>query len=88
MLPLAGGRNSMDSSLYNQGSNGFYWSSSPNDSFVYPGNVRNLLLGSSDVDTNVVTNSSFSRAFGLSIRCFKDSPDAPETLTITFDENG
>jgi len=31
---------------------------------------------------------SHARWFGGNIRCFKDSPNAPETLTLTFDENG
>jgi uncharacterized protein (TIGR02145 family) len=60
---LAGNRN-YDSSatVYNQGNNSNYWSSSPNGS-----NARNLNLNTS----NVNANNNNNRANGFSLRCFK-----------------
>ena len=82
-LPLAGIRDRSSSvSLFGQGSLGRYWSSSPHSAGSYY--ARGLYLDSSSVNAN----GSNDRAIGYSVRCFKDSPDAPETLTLTFDENG
>ena len=66
-LPFAGYRYYSSASLDNQGSNGYYWSSSP--SSAGSNNARYLYLNSSDVNAN----SSSRRAFGGSVRCFKDS---------------
>ena len=81
-LPFAGNRNYSDASLGYQGSRGYYWSSSPVS--ASSNSARNLYLNSS----NVYANNNHYRANGLSVRCFKDSPDAPETKIITFNENG
>ena len=78
-LPLAGGRSSSNASLYNQGSDGNYWSSSPTS--ASSSNARLLYLYSSDVHAN----SNYYRAYGFSVRCFKDSYVAPQTYTLTFD---
>ena len=82
-LPIAGRRSYSDASLNNQGSNGIYWSSSPNSA---SSNVaRYLVLGSS----NVVAGNGTYRAFGLSVRCFKDSYVAPTIYySLTFDSQG
>jgi hypothetical protein len=34
------------------------------------------------------SQQDYTRVNGLSVRCFKDSPKAPQTLTVIFDENG
>lgn len=81
-LPLAGYRYYLDASLGSQGINGHYWSSSPHS--ASSNRARYLRLNPS----SVTTDNDYFRAYGFSVRCFKDSPDAPETLTITFDENG
>lgn len=79
-LPFAGYYDSYGASIYNYAF-GRYWSSSPysaNDS------ARFLNLNSSSVNANIDN----WRAEGLSVRCFKDSPNAPQTLILTFDANG
>ena len=82
-LPLAGGRNYSSAGLDSQGSDGYYWSSSPYGS-DYPYYARYLTLNSSYVNA-----SSYSfRALGFSVRCFKDSSLAPETYTLELDANG
>lgn len=83
-LPFAGGRSAYDAFPDSQDNLGFYWSSSPFGS-DYPGYAAILYLSSFEVNPYY---DIYSRARGFSVRCFKDSPDAPETLTITFDENG
>jgi hypothetical protein len=62
-LPLAGRRNRYDGSVINQGSYEYYWSSSPDG--VY---ARGLRFYSFDVRPQV----SSSRAYGFSVRCFKN----------------
>ena len=81
-LPLAGYRIYSSAALSDQGSRTYDWSSSPYSAGSI--NARLLYLDSS----NVTADRNLDRARGYSVRCFKDSPDAPETLTITFDENG
>jgi len=71
-LPFAGYRSGSNASLYNQGSGGYYWSSSPYGS-DYPSNVSYLRLSSS----NVNANNNNIRADGFSVRCFKDSFETP-----------
>ena len=78
-LPFAGNRSYSNASLEYQGSYGFYWSSSPTSSFAY-----GLFLYS----PGVFKINDGDRAATKSIRCFKDSPDAPETNIVTFNENG
>jgi len=60
---LAGNRNNSDATLNNQGSNGNYWSSSPNGTNAY-----NLNFNSGGV--NPANNNN--RANGFSVRCVKD----------------
>ncbi len=62
-LVVAGNRNNSDGSLNNQGSNGNYWSSSPNGT-----NANNLNFNSGSV--NPANNNN--RANGLSVRCIKN----------------
>ncbi len=62
-LPSAGYRSYSSASITNQGSNGFYWSSSPIGINAY-----RLYFNS----TNVYPTLSNYRATGFSLRCFKD----------------
>ena len=83
-LPLAGNRNySPVAPLNSQGSLGYYWSSSPYG-VDNPALARTLSLSSSYVSAT----SYDGRSYGYSLRCFKDSPNAPETLIYTFNQNG
>lgn len=63
IIPLAGNRNNSSAALNNQGSNGNYWSSSPNGANAY-----NLNFNASSV--NPANNNN--RANGFSVRCIKD----------------
>ena len=81
-LSFVGRRHHSDALVYDFETLGYYWSSSPNSS--YWNDARRLSFNSSVVGTN----NLFYRSNGFSIRCFKDSPKAPETLTLTFDGNG
>ncbi|MDR2415299.1 MAG: fibrobacter succinogenes major paralogous domain-containing protein [Candidatus Peribacteria bacterium] len=63
-LPLAGSRYyDSASSISNQGSDGGYWSSSPSST-----NARSLSLSWS----RVYAYSNYRRAYGFSVRCFKN----------------
>ncbi|MDR0650030.1 MAG: fibrobacter succinogenes major paralogous domain-containing protein [Candidatus Peribacteria bacterium] len=63
LLPLAGLRYYGSSApIYAQGYRSYYWSSSPNDSYA-----RDLDVGMSDVYAH-----GGDRAYGFSLRCFKD----------------
>ena len=80
LLPFAGGRLSYDASVYNQGGYGRYWSSSP-----LPSNASNSYYLYFD-SSNISPQSYNYRAYGYSVRCFKDSQN---TQTLTFDaDNG
>jgi len=80
-LPLAGYRNFPEATLTNHGNLGFYWSSSPDIATSNSAHYLYLYL------SNVNASYNNSRAYGSSIRCFKDSSKAPETLTLTFNAN-
>lgn len=70
-LPFAGTRYYNDSNVYFQGTGGYYWSSSP-----YPSNANYsyyLYFNSS----SVYPQSSYYRAYGFSVRCFKNKPVIP-----------
>lgn len=82
-LPRAGLRYYNSASIYDQESRGYYWSSSPYGS-DNPNYARRLFLDSASVRVD----NYYFRALGYSVRCFKDSPKAPETLILTFDING
>jgi hypothetical protein len=71
-LPLGGYRVPADASFLSKGVNGYYWSSSPNSQ-------ASRKARSSDGQGA----SFFDRAFGLSVRCFKNEyvPD-PETTNL------
>jgi uncharacterized protein (TIGR02145 family) len=65
LLPLAGYRHYVSSAtVYNQGYYSHYWSSSPNGS-----SARDLYLSTSRVSATNLND----RAYGFSVRCFKDS---------------
>ena len=81
-IPLAGYRNYDGASLNTQNLHGRYLSSSPSGS-SNPNRMRSARFDPPSVNTV----GNYYRTYGLSIRCFKDSPKAPETLTLTFDGN-
>jgi hypothetical protein len=62
-LSVSGRRNRHDGSVLNQGSLGSYWSSSPYGTYA-----RSLYFDSS----YVYPQSNFYRAYGFSVRCFKN----------------
>lgn len=71
-IPFAGRRVPTTAGFANQGSNGFYWSSSPYGS-DRPDYARSLYLNSS----SVIASNNYGRATGFSVRCFKNSYLAP-----------
>lgn len=84
MLSFAGSRDSYTADIYDWNAYGCYWSSSPyGDENLH--NARYLFLVDS---SNVRVDDGKSRALGYSVRCFKDTPKAIQTLTLTFDANG
>lgn len=62
-LPMPGYRNYSDGSMYNQGTFGFYWSSSPNSTLGY-------ILGFDSTAIDPAYNGN--RANGFSVRCLKN----------------
>ena len=62
-LPMAGGRNLNDGSLYNFGAVGYYWSSMVSGTT----DSRNLFFYSGDANV-----TSHARAGGVAVRCLKD----------------
>ena len=76
-IPFAGSRNRSSASLNDQGSLGLYWSSSPGS--AGSDSARILYLGSSNVRADIYDY----RAYGDSVRCFKDSYVAsPESSNL------
>lgn len=68
-LPFAGYRNRWNSTVSSQGSNGYYWSSTRyNNDYAY-----HFLFDRYDI----APQSSDPRAYGSSVRCFKDTPTIP-----------
>lgn len=63
-LPSAGNRTHFNGLLSDQGTNGFYWSSTVSITFA-----RILYFTSTAANTN---SYSYGRAFGLPVRCLKD----------------
>jgi hypothetical protein len=62
-LPFAGIRNRNNGSISGQGNDGYYWSSSSASNYA-----RDLSFDSSYIDPQ----SNLRRAYGLSVRCFKN----------------
>ncbi len=60
---MAGYRYRSDATLYYQGSNGNYWSSSPNGTFGH-----GMLFNSTSINPSNINY----RAYGFSVRCFKN----------------
>ena len=76
-LPFAGDRSYSTADPSSQGSDGYYWSSSPHSAGSY--RARYFRLKSS----RVYAYDVYNRAPGLSVRCFKDSYVAsPETSNL------
>ena len=83
-IPFAGYRNYYDGKVYNTGSYAYYWSSSPRGG-SNPYYAWYLYFYSSYVNPSYYSY----RAYGQSVRCFKDSYVAsPSTYTLTFVSNG
>jgi hypothetical protein len=80
-LPLAGYRNYPNASKRDQNSVGYYWSSSPD---MNASSKAHYLVVNYDLDANY----NGGRAFGFSVRCFKDSPEVSEPHRVTFQANG
>jgi len=68
-LPFAGSRDYSSAGVNYQGSNGFYWSSSR----YTTSNAYNLYFYSNILNPQ----NAYSRAYGFSVRCFKNSPVVP-----------
>ncbi|HMQ08010.1 MAG TPA: FISUMP domain-containing protein [Saprospiraceae bacterium] len=62
-LPTAGARSSDNAAIYNDGSSGYYWSST-----VSGVSSRYLFIW----DTNAFLDTSVGRAYGYSVRCIED----------------
>ena len=77
-LPMAGYRFRANSNVYDQGSYGYYWSSSR----LNASNAYHLYFDSSAIRPQ----DSNRRSYGFSVRCLKDSPT--HTLTFNATENG
>jgi len=71
-MPFAGYRDFSTADLSDQGSDGYYWSSSPYGS-DYPDSAHRLDLDSSSVYADYIS----PRAYGFSVRCFKNSFEVP-----------
>ena len=75
-LPFAGYRYYSSAGVLSQGSYGSYWSSSRNNT--------NYAYYLSFYSTALNPQNAYYRAYGFSVRCFKNSP----TLTLAFNSNG
>ena len=71
-MPFVGIRNHTSADISSQGTYGYYWSSSPFGSGD-PYGARSLYLDSSRVNAG----NDRRRAYGLSVRCFKNSFELP-----------
>lgn len=63
----------MDGSLLNQGTNGYYWSSTPTGGNAH---VAYFSVGTGD------TTNSFNRSIGLSLRCISDASNGTQGVQI------
>lgn len=63
--PVPGYRNATNAGLVQVGTNGYYWSATPNGAFGYFMNFNNSSLITSN-------NNAFGRANGFSLRCVKE----------------
>ena len=81
-IPFAGRRDFGDANVSGQGSSAYLWSSTPNGD-----DARYLFLNSSYVGASY----NHPRAYGLSVRCFKNEYvpyNESDLLTVTFNFNG
>lgn len=74
-MPAAGFRYWNDAAVYRVGEYGEYWSSTPYSHIAF-----SLFFNSSNLDTD----KDDTRAFGLSLRCFKDEPVIPTSSWTTL----
>lgn len=73
-MPFAGYRDYGDGDVYDQGGSAYYWSSSPRGRYT-PEYAWGLYF-----DPDYVNPSDdYYRAYGQSIRCFKDSYVTPDS---------
>lgn len=75
-MPMAGYRNGSSSNVGSVGSNGLYWSSTAY-SAVY---AYSLYFNSSSLSPQ----TGDDRAYGLTVRCFKDTPIIPDSSWTTL----
>ena len=75
LMPFAWYRN-RDTSVYTVGTYGYYWSSSPEESYSV-NNVWFLKI----IASNITLENSSYRSYGHSVRCFKNTPNG-KTLTL------
>lgn len=81
-IPRAGRRSNSDADVYTVGSNGYYWSSTPNNT----NNTAYYLFFNS---SGIGNNTSGYRNYGYSIRCFKNTPVVPtSSWTTLYDWSG
>jgi len=79
-LPLAGIRDYGDGAVYGQGGHAYYWSSSPRG-----GSNPKYVWGLNFNSNNINPSQGADRAYGKSLRCFKDSyVKLPKTLNLFF----
>ena len=74
-MPTAGNRNYSDLSFYGRGIFGYYWSSTPYNSY----NAYNFRFSSS----NITPQDDNYRSYGRSVRCLMNNP-----ATLTLNLNG
>ena len=74
-IPFAGSRSYYSAALSDQGSKGFYWTSSPYGGSGWGDHASVVSLNSSDVNVGVYKE----RAYGCPIRAFKDSYAVPDS---------
>ncbi len=72
---MAGNRNWSNGNMNNQGTNGNYWSSSPNTTNGY-----NLNFNAS----NINPSNNNNRANGYSVRCFKNYTKSEDRFNLSL----
>jgi hypothetical protein len=75
-MPKAGWRSSSSSNVLDAGSTGYYWSSTP----YTADSAYRLWFDLSSLSPN----SGYSRTYGISVRCFKNTPVIPDSNWTTL----
>ena len=76
-MPMAGFRRYSNADVSDVGTNGFYWSSTPSDS--YSNSAYSLHFHPSSI-----AQSHVYRSYAHSVRCFKDTPIVPTSSWTTL----